>query len=253
MDYKEPYIIPAELFENPRLFPAAKILWAFIAKSQKKKEERVNKEFASFLNISRATLIRLKAHLAAHGYLEKRVSKGQIRYLPIDPVLKAQRKIELFMTVTRFFKEIPSSLLLSLLNEDPEKLLFVLEVLEWTYRKASDPPRYPDRLLKKAYHRGVNPDPDYNPGFWELEIRHSELLKARIEIKKQADQSRAEDLKTHFKFSIWLESASVADIMALRKLAIEKLNGGAPKEEFLREPLIKIEMSKIWEDQHERN
>lgn len=248
MDYKEPYIIPAELFENPNLFPSAKILWAFIARFKKRKDDLNNSELGKLLSSNRRTIIRLKAQLAAHGYLEKVIEKGQIRYVPIDPVLKAQKKLELFMTVTKFFKNLPPSLLLSLLNEDSEKLLYTLEVLEWTYLAQPEPPRYADRLLIKAFKKGVEPASSFKPGFWEADIRQSTLLRAR----KQAEITESEDLKRQKQYQEWRKTASKKDLKALQKLADSRINGTLPDDSF-RRLAVEVKMQEIWEDQNATN
>ena len=246
MLYKEPYTIPAALYENPEVTPTAKLIWGYITKFHKK-GDFFNKDLAAYLGITPRALIQFKKQLATHGYLEKVIEKGQIRYVPIDPVLKTQKKLELFMTVTKFFKNLPSSLLLELLNDDPEKLLYTLEVLEWTYL-GHEPPRYADRLLIKAFKKGVEPGSGFKPGFWEENIRSSALLKAR----NQAKITESEDLKRQKQYENWLKTAKKKDIKALQKLADTRINGTLPDNSF-RRLAVQIKMQEIWEEQNAGN
>lgn len=247
MLYREPYIIPADLFENGSVTPTAKLIWGFISKFDKK-GELFNKKLAAFLGISPRALIKFKRHLASHGYLEKHTENGQIRYLPLNPALKTQKRIELFLKITKFFKNIPPNDLLSMLNEDASRLLFTLEVLEWTYSKSEKPIKYPERLLKTTFKMGVTPDSDYAPGFWEREIDRKAALKASKEVKKAEKQAEKEDLKIREMYEEWLNHATEAEIKKLRELAERSLNGDAPKDDSLRELAVKIKMEEIWEE-----
>lgn len=250
MIYKEPYIIPAELFENSQVIASAKILWGYMTKFQKSKKDAVNKELAQLLGVTNRGLIKIKAHLAEHGYLEKRIEKGQIRYLPIDPALKAQKRIESFMQTSHFFRNIPANQLLLMLNQDADRLMYTLEVLEWTYLKAPAPPIYPDRLIRKTFKTGVTPPPDFKPGFWERELQKKAALKASNQVKSQKKEAEKAERGRDLKFAEWLSQAKKPEIKKLTDAARARMNGDY-QEGPLGDLALKIKMQEIWEDQHE--
>lgn len=252
MTWREPYLIPAELFEDSQILTTAKLAYSAISRHPKKS----NTDLAGILGITPRALMKLKAHLAKCGYLEKIILGSgiwEIKYIPINSALKAHRKIDLYLSHGRTFKysTISSQVLNRLQNKDPERLLYVISVLEWQYLNTEKACISPEKMILACFKKNITPANTWKEGWLEERLERRARLKVAKEAEKQKREAEKADTETDLKFQEWLNHAGSGEIKKLTEAAIKRSNGSLPREDGpLRDIALKIAMQKIWEGEN---
>ncbi len=248
MSYNEPLIIPDQVARDKRLTWTEKAAFAIMARLQKERPEVFNREIFEFLDVTYRELAYIKSHLSRCGYLTKVVNtRGQIKYVMMDPALSVLEKIKQFLRLSTVFQHITALELLTL-HPDPARVLYVMEVYEFTYRKSKKAVDKPLFLLKKGLKSGVTPDKGFTRDWWLIEQNQAaENAAAKVEREKREASEREREKKEQEAFDKYLDTLTHKEADVLREQAIQRLkaNGGIPKHGA--QTMIRIEMRKIWE------
>lgn len=249
--YLEPIIIPYQLAIDHRVSSTAKLVFAFMSKFHRERQEVFNRDISEILGIERAMLIRIKTDLAKYHYLTKVTdSRGNIKYVLLDPTINVLEKIKQFLKVSTVFRSITALELLTL-HPDPAKVLYVMEVYEFTYARSGKKVEKPLFLLKRGLREGtkVTPDKGFVRDWWMIEQQRAgeSAAQQRERLKKEAEE-REKAAREQKAFDKYLDSLGKKQTEALREHAIGKLksNGGVPR--IGANMVIKIEMLKIWRE-----
>ncbi len=247
--YQEPLIIPMQLALDMRISAMAKFVFAFMAKYQREKLEVFNRDICQILEIDLRHLKRLKAELAKFGYLSKLTdSRGGIKYVLLDPAQNTFEKLKKFLAASKIFGSITARDLLTM-HPDPDKTLYTMEVLEYTYRKSDKTVEHPERLLRSRLKTGVKPERGFIRDWWLIEQQRigESAAEHRERLKKEAEE-RERQLQEEKAFEKYLASLTKKQLEVFKDHAIAKLkaNGGIPK--IGGEMTIKLEMKKIWRE-----
>lgn len=223
-------IIPLDVMKDKNLSDATKLLYGELKRLEFKGEGKVSisiNDLEKALNKSKSQIIRITNQLLRAGWLQKKKTSygGTNQYTLIDPAEIVYQDLIAFMSITQIFKSINLQSLLKKYNT--HKLLNVLEVFEYTYRKSNKPINDPLKLISYGMTKAVVPDEGFKPGWWKKRIEVIE--KQKQEIKK--DRIEAEQIKKENEdFKQWLKALSEDEYKDLRKRAIDNLksNGGIP-------------------------
>lgn len=255
MLYREPVTIsfPQELYNDKRLSWTDRIAWTIIVKLYNKNPETINSEIQEQLELTTIRRVQqIKSKLASFGYLAK-IGEGKgAKYLPIDPAAQINEKLTSFRKAsTQGFKNIPESELLLLQARYPlDKILYVMEVLEFTYRKSEKKSiGKPLFMLKRCLKMGVTPDGDFVRDFWHAELEKREKVQAAIKASSEKEQAeKAVRIGGMDIFKHYMDSITSQERDSLRNRAIHRIkeNGGLHK--FGQELQISLAMKALFEE-----
>lgn len=254
MLYREPVTLsfPQELYNDNRLSWTDRIAWVLIVKLYSKNADTLNTEIEKELALSPRRLREIKSKLASFGYLAK-IGEGKgAKYLPIDPASKINEKLTSFRRAsTQGFKSVPESELLLLQSRcSLDKILYTMEVLEWTYRKSEKKSiGKPLFLLKRCLKLGVTPDADFKRGFWHGENeKRDAVITAKAAIEKKELDTRSERIGGMENFRNYLDGITEQERDALRSRAIHRIKANGGLHKIGQEMQINIAMKAIFEE-----
>ncbi len=182
--YREPFVLvlPQQLLEDGRLNFVDKALWAFMAQKKALRDPTIN-ELAAFFCVTTRYIKKIRTKLSRLGYLRPYTDRhGVTSYVLMDPALSLFTSLRRLLSVGKVFRGIPAEDLLDLCG-DPDKLLYVMEVFEFSYCSSKRQVEKPLALLRKGLRSGVTPDKGFTRGWW---MRSAEALERDIQAKRQA-------------------------------------------------------------------
>ncbi len=240
--------IPLDVCNDERLSDAAILLYGRLQRLIEKKDGTINislKLLSEDVRKSTEQIKRLIKQLISSGYLRKqKTSFGAANsYALVDPLEGVNQDLAECMQFSNIFSAIKMQALL-VKYHDKKKLLFVLEALEWQYRKNNRPVPKPLGLLHTAMTKGFTPDDDFVPGWWKAVAEKERKDKEAVKLRKKKE---AEGKSEAAKMERWFESLSKSEAKERREAAMDALrkNGGLPK--FGTEIVIKHKMYELFE------
>jgi hypothetical protein len=229
----ELHIVPLDVRNDKRLSDAAILLYGDLSRLIEKKDGSANISIKTLCEVTRKEDRRCRIlinELAAFGYLRKsKTAFGAANsYQLIDPLEGIYQDLSAFLEFSHYFSSLKMQSLLSK-YQDVKKLLYIIEALEWQYRKSNRTVDNPAGLIAKVMkQKAFTAEDDFVPGWWkkiaEKERRDKEAAKMR---KKKEALEKSEAAK----MDRWYESLSPRERKERLETAVEALrrNGGLPK------------------------